>query len=115
MTATAAESQDAERFVEGFAAGWDRPNPKVFSPLFAPEIRLIAPLLPTTEGVPAAEKAFERIFAVFKGMRGEVHHWAPHADGVFIDFTLSATLGGRGVSWRGIDRFLLRDGQALER
>jgi ketosteroid isomerase-like protein len=108
-------SDERQRFVEGFASHWSDPSPTGFSVLFTPEVRLVAPLLPVTNGIPAAERAFARIFRVFKDMRGEVHDWAPHAEGVFIDFTLSAMLGGRPVSWRGIDRFLLRDGQALER
>jgi hypothetical protein len=108
-------SDERRRFVEGFASGWSDPSPTGFSELFTPQIRLVAPLLPVTNGIPAAERAFSRVFQVFKGMRGEVHDWAPHAGGVFIDFTLSATLGGQPVSWRGIDRFLLRDAQAVER
>jgi SnoaL-like protein len=115
MIAARATSDEGQTFVAGFSRSWGDPQPADFAPLFAPEIRLVAPLLPVTEGIAAAEKEFKRIFAVFEGMRGEVHDWAPHPDGVFIDFTLSATLAGRPVSWPGIDRFLLRHGQAVER
>jgi hypothetical protein len=108
-------SDERQRFVEGFTSHWSDPSPTGFSELFTPEIRLVAPLLPVTNGIPATERAFARILRVFKGLRGQVHDWAPHAEGVFIDFTLSATLGGRPVGWRGIDRFLLRGGQAVER
>jgi hypothetical protein len=94
MIAARARSDQGQTFVEGFSRSWGDPQPGAFAPLFAPEIRLVAPLLPVTEGITAAEKAFKRIFAVFQGMRGDVHDWAPHPDGVFIDFTLSATLAG---------------------
>jgi hypothetical protein len=72
-------------------------------------------MLPATEGIPAAEAGFARLLAVFRGLHGVVHDWAAHPDGVFVDFTLRGTLGGHPVSWRGIDRFLLRAGLATER
>jgi SnoaL-like protein len=115
MSAKDGGSWETQNFVEGFARGWSNPEPDGFSALFTPEVRLVAPLLPVTNGIPAAEKAFRRTFAVFHGMRGTVHDWAPHPDGVFIEFTLSASFGGQPVSWRGVDRFLLRQGKAVER
>src|SRR3954470_19404192 len=104
-----------DEFVARFAEAWAKPSPTGFSHLFAPEIRLIAPMLPATEGIPAAEAGFARLLAVFRGLHGVVHDWAPHPQGVFIDFTLAGTLGGHPVSWRGVDRFLLRSGLATER
>jgi hypothetical protein len=34
---------------------------------------------------------------------------------VFIEFTLAGTFGGRPIEWDAVDRFVLRDGLALER
>ena len=47
---------------------------------------------------------------------GQVHRWGPHPDGVFIEFTLSGTLGGGPVSWRAVDAFDVgSDGLATKR
>ena len=125
MIAARARSNEGQTFVEGFTRSWGDPQPGAFAPLFAPEIRLVAPLLPVTEGITAAEKAFKRLFAVFKGMRGEVHDWAPHPDGVFIDVVrwgrgdrslyieshCQAMVTGRLLRWPQVDRFHLSDGR----
>jgi hypothetical protein len=45
-----------------------------------------------------------------------VHDSSVDGNLVFIHFTLSATYGGRPLSWDAVDRFLLReDGLASER
>jgi ketosteroid isomerase-like protein len=106
---------EAEAFVSAFARTWAYPRADEFAAMFQPEIRLVAPLLPVTTGVEESVAAIEAILAAFDGLHGRVHAWAPHPDGVFIDFTLSGALGGRPVGWRGVDRFLLRDGLATER
>ncbi len=102
-------------FVGAFARTWAYPRADEFAAMFQPEIRLVAPLLPITTGIEESVAAIEAILAAFPGLHGRVHAWAPHPEGVFIDFTLSGVLGRRPVGWRGVDRFLLRDGLATER
>jgi len=36
-------------------------------------------------------------------------------DVLFIEFTFTATVGGGPLSWDSVDRFIFRDGQAVER
>ena len=72
-------------------------------------------MLPTTRGKEAARKAFTRLFTAFPGLRGTVHDWVARDDVLYIDFTLSCDFGGRELSWPAVDRFVLRDGLALER
>jgi hypothetical protein len=49
-------------------------------------------------------------------LTGEVHRWGPHEAGVFIEFTLSGTIGDRSFEVRAVDDFLVGpDGLATER
>jgi ketosteroid isomerase-like protein len=120
MTAIAG-TEAAQRFVEQFAAGWrDAVDADAFSdhfePLLTDDVRLIQPQVPTTVGKKAFREVFARpLFELIPDIRAEVHRWAAREDFVLIEFTLSGTLGGRPVSWKVVDRIILRDGLVAER
>ncbi len=106
----------AADFVERFGEWWARPNPATLGSLLAPEVVLTQPVLPRTVGLEAAQRSFERLLAALPDLRGTVHRWAGDGETVFIEFTLSATLGGRPLAWENVDRFTLgADGRAVER
>ncbi|MCX2929464.1 nuclear transport factor 2 family protein [Mycobacterium sp. CVI_P3] len=109
------QTTEAERFVERFSAAWTTPAPATFSDLFAPTIRLIAPLLPVTNGIEQAEEGFASLFSLLPDMRGQVIDWVATSDGVIIDHVFRGTLGRQQVQWRGMDRFVLADGCGVER
>lgn len=116
VTATDPRSEtEAARFVEGFADAWGRSDLEALLALLDDEIVLKQPTLPTTVGKAQAREAFTRLFAAFPDLSGTVHSWAAHGDALFIDFTLSCTFGRGRLSWPAVDRFVLRDGMALER
>lgn len=113
---TIADGQEvAADFVERFAAWWRQPDLARTDLLLADEVRLVQPLVPPSEGRGAAIREFERLFALIPDLRATVHRWAADGDIVFIEFTLHGTLGGKPLSWGAVDRFLLRDGLAVER
>ena len=111
----------AEAWVAGFVEGWRAPTgPDAFAahfrPMLAPDVRLIQPQLPTVTGRRGFEEQFVRpLFALIPDVRGEVERWAARGETLYIELTLSGTLGGRPVSWRVCDRVTLRDGLAIER
>jgi ketosteroid isomerase-like protein len=107
--------RDAEGFVRRFADAWADPDPDRLAALLASDVRLVQPLAPDTVGVDAARAGFARLLALLPDLRAEVHGSAAGEDHLFIDFTLSATFGGRRVTWPAVDRFRLRDGLAAER
>jgi ketosteroid isomerase-like protein len=84
--------------------------------LLAPEVRLVAPMTPTTHTLAEGRRAFASILELVPDLRAEVHRWGPTEDGVLIEFTFSGTAGGSPVSWDAVDRIVLRgDRLASER
>src|SRR5207244_3797363 len=76
--------------------------------LLHPDVRLIQPIFPPTLGRAAAEaRLFRPLFRFMPDMRLAVVHWSAAGDAVFIEWTATATVGGRPLRWSGVDRFLL--------
>lgn len=106
----------ADEFVHRFATYWQAPDPHKLDTVLADDVRLVTPRMPTTDGLAAAIEGFTGLFELIPDLTGQVHRWGPHPDGVFIEFTLSGTLGGGPVSWRAIDAFDVGpDGLATKR
>lgn len=106
----------AADFVERFSKFWQAPAPERLGTLIAPDARLSAPMIPTTVGLEAGERAFADLFEMIPDMTAEVHRWGPTSDGVLIEFTVRGTTKGSPISWESVDRFVLdEDGLATER
>lgn len=106
----------ADEFVHRFASYWQAPTPQDLHVLLADDVRLVTPGMPTTDDLPAAVEGFAGLFELIPDLIGQVHRWGPHADGVFVEFTLSGTLRDRPVSWRAVDSFDVgADGRATKR
>ncbi len=107
---------EADDFARRFAAYWSRPTLDGLDALLRPDVRLAAPLTPTTDGLADGKQTIGGLLELIPDITGTVHRWGPHADGMFVEFTLSGTLNGEPVSWRAIDSFELDDqGMARER
>jgi hypothetical protein len=101
-------------FAEQFAAAWAAPTAERLVALLADDVVLRQPHLPPLRGRAAALIEFRRLLRWLPGLHGAVHR-ARGADGVlFIEWTMRAPLGA-GVGIDAVDRFLLRDGLAVER
>jgi ketosteroid isomerase-like protein len=107
---------DAAAFVERFAAYWRQPSVEGLDALLAPDVRLVAPMTPTTNGLAEGKRAFAALLEAVPDLTAEVHRWGATEDGVLIEFTLAGTAGGTRLSWDAVDRIVLReDGLAGER
>ena len=103
-------------FVERFARWWSAPDPDRLGELLAEDVRLVQPIAPDTSTLAEGADAFRRLFRFLPDLRGVVHDSSVDGSLVYIHFTLSATYGGRSISWDAVDRFVLRDdGLATER
>jgi SnoaL-like domain len=107
---------DAADFAARFAAYWRAPSVEGLDALLAPDVRLVAPLMPTTETLAEGKRAFAAVLELVPDISAEIHSWGAIEDGLLIDFTLSGATAGVPVSWRAVDRIRLRgDGLASER
>jgi ketosteroid isomerase-like protein len=106
---------EAEHFVRAFAALWDRPTLERFRALMHPEVRLMQPLAPPAHGIEAATAWFVGIQDLLPDVRIAVQRWSGTPEALFIEWTATATFGGRPVSWNAVDRFRLDGGLVRER
>jgi hypothetical protein len=103
-------------FVERFARWWSDPDPDRLGEILAPAVRLMQPIARDTFTLGDGIEAFRSLFRFLPDLRGEVHDSVTDGGLVFIHFTLTATYGGRPISWDAVDRFLVgEDGLAIER
>jgi hypothetical protein len=105
-----------ERVLTAFAKGWDTPEPHAWDTLMAENIELNQPLLqPGTTRRTWHDEA-QRLVALLPDIRGEVVGWAGHEDIMFIELWLSATLGGKPLEFRAVDKlWLTSTGTVLRR
>lgn len=99
----------AADFAERFAAYWRAPTVEGLDALLAPDVRLVAPLTRTSDGLEDGKRVFGSLLRLLPDLTGVVHRWGPTPDGLLVEFTLSATAGGTRVSWDAVDRIVLRD------
>jgi hypothetical protein len=109
-------SPDAAEFVRRFAAGWAGPSPEELLDLLDEHVRLVQPIIPPSTGRAAADATFFRpLLRFIPDLRVKVERWSAAGDVLFIEWTASATLAGREISWPGVDRFVLSGQRAIER
>ncbi len=108
---------DYAAWVSAFATAWrsGRSSLLELMSLLGPDITLSAPGLRTTRGRVEGESAFRRTFKVLPDLTGQVQRWSASGEVLFIEMTFSATIAGKRMTWRNVDRFLFRDGMAVER
>jgi hypothetical protein len=106
----------ADDFAHRFAVYWSAPTVEGLDALLRPDVRLVAPLTPTTKGLDDGRQSIAGLLEAIPDLTAQVHRWGPHPDGCFIEFTLSGTLNGTPISWRAVDSFEIdADGMAAER
>lgn len=107
---------DPADFVARFSAYWQAPSVDGLDALLAPDVRLVAPMTPTTHTLADGKRAFAGVLELTPDLSADVHRWGVTADGVLIEFTLSGSAAGVPVSWPAVDHIVLgEDGLATER
>jgi len=106
----------AGAFVAKFREFWRPPvDPERLGTVLHDDGRLESPGLPATVGLDAGKEAFRNLFALMPDFRAESERWSAAGDALFLELTLRANVGGQEVRVPAVDRFLLRDGKAVER
>ncbi|HEX8067917.1 MAG TPA: nuclear transport factor 2 family protein [Thermoleophilaceae bacterium] len=111
-----------EDYVQRFAEVWARPESaesftRRFIEYVDPEIRLVQHWLfyPTGTGLRSFRNQFRRYFTALPDLSGEVIRWAAMGDTIWIELELTCWHDRRPLSFRVIDRTVIRDGRAVER
>ena len=111
-----APEEKARAFVAKFRDFWRPPlDPERLGELLHPDGRLQTPGMPATVGLEAGKEAFRNLFELMPNLRAELERWSAAGDTVFLEITLRANVGGQELRVPAVDRFLLRDGKAVER
>jgi hypothetical protein len=102
--------------VELFATSWERPHPHAWDDLVAEDAEFVQPLLRSGRGRAIWQDEARRLLALAPDLRGDVVAWAGRDDVVFIDVQLSATVGGKPLTFRSFDKLRISpDGLVLHR
>jgi hypothetical protein len=104
-----------QEFARRFAVIWKHPTAERLVTLLHPEVVLYQPYGPPIHGRPAARAEFERLLRWLPGLHGTVERAVGARSVVFIEWQMYFPIGRRGVRIQTVDRFLLRDGLAIER
>ncbi|WP_339833064.1 nuclear transport factor 2 family protein [uncultured Parvibaculum sp.] len=112
------ERGSVAEWVQVFDEVWEAPRGRLerLLALLSEDIVLKAPTRPpVSRGKAAGRRAFQRAFEAFPDLTAKSKRWAASGDVLFIELTFTATVGGMPLSWDSVDRFLFKDGQAVER
>lgn len=111
-----------EQYVQTFTAIWAEPrNAESFTERFMefvhPDIVMIQPWLfyPVAHGVTGFKRQFRRYFRALPDLSGQVIRWAAMGDTVWIELELTCWHDRRPLTFRIIDRTIIRNAKAIER
>ncbi len=105
-------------WVRLFDEVWEAPRERLerLLALLSDDIVLKAPTRPpVSRGKAAGRRAFLRAFNAFPDLHARSRRWAASGNVLFIEMTFTATVAGEPFSWDSVDRFIFRDGEAIER
>jgi ketosteroid isomerase-like protein len=111
---TQSQISEAADWVSRFAERWKKPDLEALRDLMQPDTQNLIPPMTVPadrEGVIAHfRQALERL----PDLNLTVLRWAPVADAVMVEWEAAATVAGKPIRWRGVDRVCLRDGRTYE-
>ncbi len=101
-------SSRAELFVSQFEAAWARPDSGGFAELWLDDGVFIHPTVGSPLTGSEVPEWSERIKAAMPDFTFRADEWASRGDLLLLQWTSTATLGGRSLRYSGVDRFRLR-------
>lgn len=107
-----AERENLE-FIAAYLDNWRRDPPDVLD-VFHPEGTLLPPGSSEPVGVAGAQHVVEGTRRAIPDVALEILHWAERDGHIFIEWEMKGTVRGRVVTWRGINRNLLRGSKSVE-
>jgi ketosteroid isomerase-like protein len=105
---TDAEIQD---FVTRFAAAWAARDGKAFLELWHPEGLLKTPMVGRTVKGSELDRLIEAQTQAAPDFVWQLLDWASRGDVVIIEWQTTRIVNGSRFSWRGVDKFRIREGK----
>ena len=108
---TDAEIQD---FVTRFAAAWAARDGKAFLELWHPEGLLKTPMVGRTVKGSELDRLIEAQTQAAPDFVWQLLDWASRGDVVIVEWQTTRIVNGQRFSWRGFDKFRIRNGRIAE-
>lgn len=105
--------QDNLAFIEAYLDNWRRDPPDLHD-VFHPEGTLLPPGNSEPLDVAGAQRMVEGTRKAIPDVSLEILHWAERDGHIFIEWEMKGTIRGTKVTWRGINRNLLRGPKSIE-
>jgi ketosteroid isomerase-like protein len=111
---TPAELAHAESWVARFAANWANPDPDGLRDLMHADTQNLIPPMAEPGDREGVVAHFSGVLQMIPDFKLAIIRWAAVADTVMIEWQGTATVAGKPLAWRGVDRISLRDGKTYE-
>lgn len=111
---TESQLATAEKWVRRFAEKWKKPDAESLRELMLPDTQNLVPPMTVPADREGVVEHFRQILERLPDLHLSVIRWAPFGDGAMIEWEANATVAGKPLSWRGVDRVCLRDGLSYE-
>ena len=107
-------SDDVQDFVTRFAAAWAARDGQAFLDLWHPDGSLDTPLVNRRLAGAELPRLLEVQTAAAPDFVWQLLDWTSRGNVVIIEWQTTRNVNGARFSWRGVDKFRLKDGKIIE-
>lgn len=104
---------DNEAFIRAYLDNW-RKTPPDLHQVFHPEGKLLPPGRSEPLDVSGAQRLVEGTRAAIPDVSLRIINWAERDGQMFIEWEMTGTVGGKSVTWSGINRNTLRGPKSVD-
>jgi ketosteroid isomerase-like protein len=105
---------EVSEFVTRFAAAWAARDGKAFLDLWLPEGSLNTPMVGRTVKGNELDRLLEVQTIAAPDFVWQLLDWTSRGDVVIVEWQATRFINGSRFSWRGVDKFRIRDGKVAE-
>ena len=107
-------NEEVQDFVTRFAAAWAARDGNAFLELWHPHGWLHTPLVNRPVAGNELARLLEVQTAAAPDFVWQLLDWTSRGDVVIIEWQTTRNINGQRFSWRGVDKFRIRDGKIVE-
>lgn len=107
-------NEDVQDFVTHFAAAWAARDGKAFLDLWHPDGLLDTPMVNRRLAGSELPRLLEVQTAAAPDFVWQLLDWTSRGNVVIVEWQTTRNVNGARFSWRGVDKFRLKDGRIIE-